>query len=152
MATINIRIRDYSDEYSSVQANVTDLNMVDDTWANADGIVQGLWDAVGNITLGTLVESSFRQTADTAADERPASPYAQRELAARFFFQNAAGDGGYISVPAPDLANLDVLAGTDLLDLEDTEAAALVTWIEANVQVDGEAVTVDRAVIVGRSY
>jgi hypothetical protein len=82
----------------------------------------------------------------------PSSPYANREAGARVFYHNdTSNEKGRVTIPGPDLANVDIQAGSDLFDLTDTEMASLVTWLEANAEYDGESITVDRAVLVGRN-
>jgi hypothetical protein len=62
------------------------------------------------------------------------------------------GRKSHFTVPGPDLDALTIFAGTDLVDLEDASVMAdLVTSVEAGaLSADGNAVTVTRAVIVGR--
>jgi len=152
MDQIGFTIRDVSDEYSTVTFNYDSFGSLE-TIGDITSAVSALSTAVEAITLGTVTKAWFRLSLTSAyVDERPASPYAHREVGLRFFFHDALGNKGNLTIPAPDLANIDVTPGTDLADLTDTEVAALVTLIEANVElVDGEAVTVDRAVVVGRS-
>jgi hypothetical protein len=63
------------------------------------------------------------------------------------------GKKSHFTIPGPDLTNLTIPAGGDLVTLADASIMAdLVTAIEANVESeDNNAVTVTRAVIVGRN-
>jgi len=151
MDQIGFTIRDVSDEYSTVTFNYDPFGSLE-TIGDVEAAMGALSSAVDALTLGTIVRSWYRHESGSYTDERPTSPYAHREVGLRFFYHDALGNKGNLTVPAPDLANIAVTPGTDLADLTDSEVAALVTLIEANVElVDGEAVTVDRAVVVGRS-
>lgn len=109
--------------------------------------------AIEGMSLGNLLKVTFSQDFIVNADAPAASPYAQRELGIRFFFQDdVTFDKGYITVPCPDLANITLNADGDTCDLADAEVAAMVTWIETNLQINsGNAVSVDRAVLIGRN-
>lgn len=152
MDQIGFSVRDVSDEYGTVTFSYDPFGALE-TVGDIESAIAALLAAVETLTLGTVVRGWYRKEYTTGlTDERPASPYAHREIGLRFFFHDALGSKGNLTIPAPDLANIAVLEGTDLADLTDTEVAALVTIIEANVEInDGEAVTVDRAVVVGRS-
>lgn len=152
MAIASFTIRDVSDEYSTVSFQYADMTALS-TFGDMDTAMSALSSAVDALSLGTIVRAAWRQEYDGGySDTRPASPYAHREVGLRFFYHDGLGNKGNLTIPAPDLANITVTPGTDLADLTDTEVAALVTLIEANVEIAaGEAVTVDRAVVVGRS-
>jgi hypothetical protein len=66
---------------------------------------------------------------------------------------DVTGAKSHFTIPGPDLANLTIPEGGDLVTLADASIMAdLVTAIEANVESeDDNAVTVTRAVIVGRN-
>jgi hypothetical protein len=151
MAKLTVRLRDYGDEYSSVTARVGDQSGAD-TWTDLAAVAASFLAAVGGVTLLNPLTTSFFQYTDENADVKASDPYAQRELGLRFFFHDTtAFEKGYLTVPGPDLANIDLESDGDTADLTDSEVAAMVTWIEANVLIQGNAVTVDRAVVVGRA-
>lgn len=151
MDQIGFTIRDVSDEYSTVTFQYDPFTGLE-TITDVENAVEALAIAVGALTLGTIVRAWYRHEVGAFSDERPASPYAHREVGLRFFYHDGLGNKGNLTIPAPDLANIAVTPGTDLADLTDSEVAALVALIEANVEmVDGEGVTVDRAVVVGRN-
>jgi hypothetical protein len=150
MASYTVRVRDYSDEYTSLSLNVGDLASLD-TISVAEGHAGDLATALDALMLGTIVGIGFNQTADEGADTRPASGEAQREKGMRFFFHEETNNRkGSFTVPTADFGTY-AQPGTDLVDLDDVAIAALVTWVEANVEIDGIAVVVDRAVLVGRN-
>lgn len=151
MGLLTARFRDFSDEYSHMSVQVADLTGPD-VWSVITGLGNGLETAAEALSLGTLVAVNYRQGAIAEDDTRPASQFAQRETGLRFFYSdNADGSKYNITLPAPDLA-IVATPGTDDVDLSITEVAAMVTWLEANViSPNGGAVTVDRAVIVGRN-
>ncbi|GAH16321.1 unnamed protein product, partial [marine sediment metagenome] len=57
----------------------------------------------------------------------------------------------HITIPGPDKDNMDMLPESDLYDLSDTVLAAVVTAIELANSPVGNAITVIRAVDVGRN-
>lgn len=161
MAILTARVRDHSDEYSTVRINTSDLVALD-LFSVATGPASDFMDALEALTLGTVVEVRFSQATDTNPDTRPASDWAQRELGLRFFVTGEnSGRKANITIPAPDLAAIDTIPGTDLADLTDQPVADMVTWLEANMAIVGanpstgaptyEGVVVDRAVVIGRS-
>lgn len=151
-AYITMLIRDYGKEKSTltipieVQAGATTVTEI-------QSFATSLEAAINPLSLGKIVKVTFSQDLSQYTDEPATDPAARRELAARFFVQDTINfKKGHVSVACPDLANLDVDADGDTLVLTDAEAAAVVSWLETNMQLtDGNAVQVDRAVIVGRN-
>ena len=114
-------------------------------------IADGFSAACEGLSVGQLISSTFSQANDSGVDQAAASAWAVRELGVRFFYtDDTLGRKGSLTVPCPDLANIAVGTDGDTVDLTDTEAAAMVTWIEANLTIGGNGVNVDRAIIVGR--
>lgn len=147
MASVSLRIRDFSDEYSTVSFPVTDI-AAGGTIADANTLVDNIAAAVDPLVLGTIVGGSLSQEFFPGSDTRPASGEAQREKGLRIYWTNGAGRYGSVTLPTADFGTL-AQPGTDLVDLADL--AALVSLIEANITLDGVGVTVERAVLVGRS-
>lgn len=142
---------DYGGEKSTMSAAIT-APVGGDTWAGILSYMTTLETALGNFSRGYLESIVYRAGGVENAPAVASDPDAQRESGARFFFyESVTNKKGYITVPMPDLQNVAILAGTDLLDLTDTEAAAIVTWIEANVELAGQSVTVSKASVVGRA-
>lgn len=151
MAQLTARFRDAGIEYSSVSFPIPDA-VGATTWTDLLSYVTTLSAALGGLSIGTLISIAFRQLGEENSDAAAANPFAQRELGVRFFFtDDTNGDKSYVTIPCPDLTNIALESNGDTLDLTDTEAAAMVTWIEANVEINaGNSVSVDRAVVVGR--
>lgn len=151
MSQIVAKFVDYGGEVSTVTANAT-TPAGGDTWTVLLGLMTGMETALGNFSRGYLESIAFRELGVDNAPDVATDPDAQREMGARFFYhEETTNKKGFLTIPMPDLANLDILPGTDLLDMTDTETAAMITWIEATVELAGQAVVVDRVVIVGRS-
>lgn len=153
MARLVTRLRDYSDEYTTMSVNIADLDAIG-TWDAQTGKASALEGHIAAHALGTVVTHQVSQvTDDNPDDSRPASAFAQREIGFRFYLRDTVNDKlGYFTIGTADLAIGSVQAGTDLLDLTAAPTAAFVTWIEANVlSEDGNAVTVERALVVGRN-
>jgi hypothetical protein len=151
MATLIATFKDISGEKSTVAFPIAD-QIGATTMAEVIAFGTSLETALEGISLLTLESIYFRQSLITEDPSDPASQYANRENAARLFWHNnISNEKGNRSVPGPDLDNVARAAGSDLFDLTDTEMAALVSWIETNVEYDGEPVTVDRAQYVGRN-
>lgn len=152
MAKINVRLRDYSDEYTSTGLDVADMAGVT-TWDTLTGKADTLVTHVEAHTIGQVVDVYGQQDTQAENDARPASAFAQREMGFRFYLRDSVNQKlSYFTIGTADLAIGSVQAGSDLLDLTAAPTAAFVTWIEANVlSQDGNAVTVERAKVVGRN-
>jgi len=152
MGSVSFKIRDYSDEYSFVAANLADLTALQ-TWDLINGLADDLATHVDAHSVGTIVDVKYAQETQASNDVRPASTWAQRELGFRFYIRDeVTQEIGYFTIPAADLTIGSVVAGDDELDLTAAPTAAFVTWIEANMlSRDDNAVTVERALVVGRN-
>lgn len=159
-AYITIRIRDYSDEYSTVRLPVPEMLAVT-VWG--DMFTRGtlLANSVASMTAGTMVGWTFSQDGETGVDERPRTDLAQRELGARIFYHGIlTGLKRTVTIPAPDLGEIEVMAGTDLVDLTTEPTATFVENFEASVEIAvpqelgagfwNDEVVIDKIQIVGR--
>jgi len=153
MAKISLKIRDYSDEYTVMGINVADIDGVTRTWVTVDGEANDLNGHVAAHSLGTIATEKVTQDSAAESDTRPTDPFAQREYGFRFYLRDDVNsEVGYFTIGTADLDIGSVVAGSDELDLTASPTAAFVTWLEANaLSRDGNAVTVERAVIVGRN-
>lgn len=149
----NYTYRDFGSEIGSMSLHVEEIAA---GGANYDAIIADI-DAIASallaITLCTEAGNGLTQENDPDSDTVPASAFAQRELGLRVFLvDDVNGRKSHFTVPGPDLANLTIFDGTDLVDLADAGImASLVTVIEAGaISADANAVSVLRAVIVGR--
>lgn len=149
--TLQIRYRDKGGEISNVAFTSSDI-----TAANFDAkqtAAATLANAVAGVTLAAQAGAAFRQWVDPDEGNYPSSPYAQRELGLRIFYQG--GDPVkkfHVTIPAPDLATLTIAEESDFVVLADGSVmAALVTALETDwLTPEGDALTVTKAVIVGR--
>lgn len=149
MAELVATLRDRSGEKSTVTFQIADQG-AGVTIADINAFGSSLETIIEDISLLTLVNIYFRQGLLTEDTSVPASEWANRENAMRVFYQTAGGAKGRLSVPGPDLANCARDALSDNFTLTDTEVDALVTFVETYVKIGGSAVTVEKAVYVGR--
>lgn len=150
MAYVTVSVLDYSNEVGTI--NVPTAGMIPaELWSSRQSEIADLETAIGGLTLGTDFRYAFRQNEVDDAKILPASPLAQREMGLRVFFHQTNGTPtGYITIPAVDVANL-AQPNTDIVPLDDPLLAPLVTWLETNGELQGQGITVDRAVLVGRN-
>lgn len=145
--------RDHGSEIGSLSLNVAEISA---GGADYDAIlvqVAALESEIMAITLCETAGSHILQEVEPDSDAVPVSAFAQREIGLRVFLvDDVNGRKSHFTIPGPDLADLVIFAGTDLVDLDDAGVMAdLVVTVEDGVlSQDGNAVTVTRAVIVGR--
>ena len=146
--------RDHSQELSNVALFFDNM---DAGGANYDTVVASISAVEAEIDTISLCDQAgygYRDSIGGDAGTTPASNLAQREIGLRVFLvDDTTGEKSHFTIPGPDLANLTIPAGGDLVTLADASIMAdLVTAIEANCQsVKGNDVTVSKAVIVGRN-
>ena len=146
--------RDHSNELSNVALFFDNM---DAGGANYDAVVASIVAVEAELDTISLCDQAgygYRDSIGGDAGTIPASNLAQRESGLRVFLaDDTTGDKSHFTIPGPDLANLTIPAGGDLVTLADGSIMAdLVTAVEANCQsVLGNAVTVTRAVLVGRN-
>lgn len=152
MGKIQVQLRDYSDEYTSTGINVADMAGVS-TWDVMTGLADAFVTHVEAHALGTVVDVYGQQDTQAENDARPANAFAQRELGMRFYVRDQSTQKlHYFTIGTADLGIGSVVAGSDELDLTAAPTAAFKTWIDANLlSPDGNAVVLERAVIVGRN-
>lgn len=149
----NFKYRDHSNEIGSMALIFPEISA---GGADYDAVILAMSDVETAITACTLCDEAGYGYTDILAgdlDTIPTSEYAQRELGLRVFLvDDTNGRKSHFTIPGPDLASLTILAGTDMVDLSDAGImAALVTEVEGEcLSQDGNAVSVLRAVIVGR--
>lgn len=155
MAAYSYSFRDYSDERSSVEIRVEEPSEIGADWetiinaneANVRAALQG-------VSLANIASHHVRVSEEAPNDTRPASAFAQRELGLRVFYQDDTNaKKSFITVPAPDMANLTLVEGSDQVTLADGGImAALVSALESYMySPDGNAITVTSARVVGRN-
>ena len=146
--------RDHSNELSQIQLG---FDVMVAGGANFDTTIASMtavFDEIETVSLCDSAGYGFRDQIGADPSTIPASNLAQRESGLRVFMtDDVNGKKSHFTIPGPDLANLTIPAGGDLVTLADASIMAdLVTAIEANVESeDDNAVTVTRAVIIGRN-
>lgn len=156
MSTLTVGIRDYSREIGRASFNVAVAST--DTGADLDALEAAARAAIDPITLGVIAQTSILYPG--FEDEGvPADQFAQREMGLRILMIGDQSDRNFsVTIPAPDLNVLTLQGNTDDVELADAGVmAALVAWLEANVEYPfgaapgTEGVTVTRAYVVGRN-
>lgn len=150
MSEIIFKVRDYSDERSTVKFNITDVD--ETSWVATDTAIATLRAAMEALTIGTVESRTLIAYRENLNSDRPTDPNAQVESGLRLHYvDDDNGKKYFLTIPCPDKTIL-AQPGTDLIDLTGTLAAALVAAIEAvAVSPDGNSITVERGVLVGRN-
>jgi hypothetical protein len=149
--TVSFTIRDHTDEYSSVQLSIPDID--ETSWVATNTAVAGIQTAIEALTTGNVARRQL--SAVTLVDDTtPANPYAQRELGLRMFAQETVAPFKkfHITVPCPDLTVINVGARDEVDVNSVTVVNALATAIEAlALSPEGRDFEFYRAKIVGRA-
>jgi len=148
-SSVTFTVRDHSDENSTVTFPIGPIDELNWVAVNASiGILEAAVRAAttGNVSFRTL--TAYKKIVD---DNRPANPYAQREIGLRLFYSDNVNGRKYsLTIPAPDLIVMSQ-GGTDLIDLTGSLADPLVAAMQAVMQSpDDNPVTIYKGVIVGR--
>lgn len=146
--------RDHSNELSQIQLGFDEMVAGGANFDTTIASMTAVFDEIETVSLCDSAGYGFRDQIVADPSTIPASNLAQRENGLRVFLtDDVNGKKSHFTIPGPDLANLTIPAGGDLVTLADASIMAdLVTAIEANVESeDDNAVTVTRAVIVGRN-
>ena len=144
--------RDRSNEVSSVELNFADVAAGGANFDTVIGLVDGLGAALDGASLCVQSTENFKQQTETPDPSVPSDVHAQREAGCRVFYSDdVTGKIYHITIPGPDKDNMAMIAESDLYDLTDTILAAVVTAIELSLSPVGNAITVIRAVDVGRN-
>lgn len=151
MSLATIQFLDISEEKSSVSFNVGTPSGASYDWDALAAVVDTVGDAIEAVTLCTRGPETLRVPLAAGSVTLPTDEFAQRELGLRIFYHDTTNNKKYhVTIPGPD-ASLMVTQGFDYVDWSGTEMAALETAFEANVlSPDGNAVQIDKGVIVGR--
>jgi len=151
---IDITYRDYSDELSTAQFNVSPITV--GTIVALLVEFAALRAAVDGITLGVQAANAIVMDKTVVSAARPTSPVAQREM--KWLVRYHGVDDGKkwsVEIPTPDITLTDILIpGTDLADLTQAQMAAFVTAFETTVRPPGNdtsLVVVDSVTLVGRN-
>lgn len=146
-----VGVRDYSDEVS-----VTRINFGAVTAVSIAGLLTewGNWKtALGNIILGVLGREQLVMDNTVLSNASPVDSNAQVELKFLFTYEGDTSKKKYrFEVPTPDTSK--VIAGTDIVDITDTDVAAFITATETLGRTpddDTETITILDARLVGRN-
>lgn len=144
-------VLDYSNEKSGSKVNfgaVTALNI-----AGVLSQIGDLRDAISAIILGVVGSDRWVGDSTTLTNVPPSDPGAQVELKFQFTYEGATSHKKYrIEIPTANPAL--TVAGTDLVDLADTDVAAFVTAFETLAKApddDTEGVSIIEGRLVGRN-
>jgi len=153
MADVVFKIRDFSDEYSTVRIPIADFAADGSDYQARMTQVGSLQAAIAAVTAGTIAPRTVPAERGIVNDTRPASPFAQRELKWLIQYQDDVSGKHYtLSIPAPALELMSD-GGDDVADIVGITAwSTLVTWLEANMtSPEGNSITVNRVSVVGRN-
>lgn len=144
--------RDRSKEISTIELNFDDIAAGGANFDTVKGYVDGLGAALSAASLCVESSENLKQETDTLDPSVPTDVHAQREAGCRIFYaDDVTGKVYHITIPGPDKDNMAMLPESDFYDLTDTVLAAVVTAIELANSPVGNAITVLRAVDVGRN-
>jgi hypothetical protein len=106
--------------------------------------------AIETLNVGILTKEQI--AINEAVEVGDAAIGAKRQLGLRVFWADTTAETvGHFTIPSPDPEGAWLQVGTDIVDVNDSDIAALITAVNANVlSPDGNAVNVSRIVEVGR--
>lgn len=144
--------RDKSRENSSIQLPVPDVSAGGADFDAVMASVAAVGAAIATMTQCVQARENYFQEVDAVDPAIPTEDDAQREFGLRVFYtDDVNGKQFHFTIPGPDWAQVDTVAGTDLADLSAGGLPALITAVDGNViSPYGNAVTLRRAVVVGR--
>lgn len=144
--------RDRSKEVSTLEMNFIDIAAGGANFDTVKGYVDALGAALETASLCTESVEWLKQQTEALDPSVPSDVHAQREAGCRIFYaDDTTGKVYHLTIPGPDKDNMLMIAETDLYDLTDAPLSAVVTAIEDGLSPVGNAVTVLRAVDVGRN-
>lgn len=146
-----VTIKDYSNEDSSTRVSFGAVTALSIAGLLAD--IGDLRTAIGNIILGVVARDRWVGDSSTLTNVPPSEPTAQIELKFQFTYEGNTSHKKYrVEIPTADPSK--TIAGTDQVNLADTDVAAFVTAFEALARSpddDTETVTIIDGRLVGRN-
>jgi len=143
--------RDWSGEVSGFE--FTTLALDGSSYSALGTLYTALDDAIADLTNGQLAKKSFGNRTVESSDNGPFG--ANRENKILLTYKGDTSEKLFrVEIPCPSLVEANFLANSDMLDMADTEVAALVTAFEdlARSPDNGtETVTVISLRFVGRN-
>lgn len=142
MGRYSIGFLDRSNERSGITVNIGTVTAA--TLPNQLTTTGALETASAALSLATLERVSLNVLDEVKSSELPTSPWANRELKLKFTYRdteaffdaptNSIPNEGFgkifrVEIPAPDLAALTLVAGTDIVVLED--GGVVEDWVTA---------------------
>lgn len=148
-----LSFEDYSKERSNMRIVITQLTA--GNVAAQEALLGTLLSAIQAITLGAVRTETVLWRKDEVDVAAVTDPLAQREIKALVgYHDDVTGKKYRVEIPTLDLVTVGLVAGSDLVDLADPQAAAFVSAFEA-VATDPDTglntVTVDYIRFVGRN-
>lgn len=148
-----LSFEDYSAEKSTMRIVLPALTA--GNIAATESLLATLLSAIQAITLGAVRTETVKWRVDDVDIAAVTDPLAQREIKALVsYHDDTTGKKYRVEIPTLDLVTIGLVAGSDLVDLGDTQAAAFVAAFEA-VAMDPDtglnSVTVDSIRFVGRN-
>jgi hypothetical protein len=144
-------VLDYSNERSGSKVNFGAVTAI-----NLAGVLAQIGDlrtAIGNIILGVVSSDRWVGDSTILSSTPPAEPTAQVELKFQFTYEGADTHKKFrLEIPTADPSK--TVAGSDMVDLTDTDIAAFVTAFEAlatSPDDDTESVNIIEGRLVGRN-
>ena len=150
MSRMTLSYRDYDRKKSNCEFLLPDISA---GGADYDALVTAgaaMVAAIEAISVGKKSKEQIAINEDVEVGD--AVPGAYRELGMKVFWADTTAETvGHFTIPCPDPEGAWLQVGTDIVDITDSDIAALITAVEANVlSPQGNAVDVGRIVIVGR--
>jgi len=148
-----LSFEDYSTEKSTMRVVIDQLTA--GNLAATEALLATLLSSIQAITLGAVRTETVKLRVDDVDAAAVTDPLAQREIKALVsYHDDTTGKKYRIEIPTLDLVTIGMVAGSDLVNLADAQAAAFVAAFEA-VAKDPDTglntVTVDTIRFVGRN-
>jgi len=144
--------RDFSRELSATRLHIPAITI--GTIATLLGIIGNYADDLDNITLGVASQDVITLDRNTLSADVPTNVFAQRELKwLVHYHSNTLNEKFTLEIPTADPTGR-LIAGTDLMDLTETNAASWKTNFEilaVSPNDDTDQCTVDFVELVGRN-
>jgi len=148
-----LSFEDFSQEKSTMRLVITQLTA--GNVAATEALLATLLSSIQAITLGAVRQEVVKWRVDDVDVAAVTDPLAQREIKALVsYHDDVTGKKYRTEIPTLDLVTIGLVAGTDFVDLADTQAAAFVAAFEAVVKDPDtglNTVTVDTIKFVGRN-
>jgi len=148
-----LSFEDFSGEKSTMRVVITQLTA--GNLAAQEALLGTLLSAIQVITLGAVRTETVKLRVDDGDAAAVTDPLAQREIKSLgSYHDDTTGKKYRVEIPTLDLVTVGMVAGSDLVNLADPQAAAFVSAFEA-VATDPDTglntVTVDSIRFVGRN-